>query len=156
MGNVLLLYASMTGNTEEIANIMGECLVKHGVQVTRKGFDTVDIKAEELLSYDGILFGTYTYDDGDLPWEVENFYEDLPDVDLNGIIVGVFGSGDSFYPEFGKAVDLMADRFQEIGATVVGERVKVELDPDEADADRCEELVAVFCESLNRDERIVS
>lgn len=156
MGNVLLLYASMTGNTEEIANIMGECLVKHGVQVTRKGFDTVDIKAEELLSYDGILFGTYTYDDGELPWEVENFYEDLPDVDLNGIIVGVFGSGDSFYPEFGKAVDLMADRFQEIGATVVGERVKVELDPDEADADRCEELVAVFCESLNRDERIVS
>ncbi|VEF49645.1 flavodoxin [Bacillus freudenreichii] len=156
MGRVLLLYASMTGNTEEIASIIEKCLVDKEMTVTKKGFDTEDIRAEELLGYDGIVFGTYTYDDGDLPWEVEDFYEELLDVDLDGKIVSVFGSGDSFYPEFGKAVDTMAERFTEIGAVLVGERVKVELDPGAEDTKRCEELTAVFCEALNKGERAVS
>lgn len=156
MSNVLLLYASMTGNTEEIAGIVEKCLVEQGVVVTRRSFDADVIRAEELLSYDGILFGTYTYDDGDLPWEVEDFYEELLDIDLTGKIVAVFGSGDSFYPEFGKAVDTMAERFTEVGAGVVGERIKVELDPDAADAESCRKLVTAFCEVLNNGERAVS
>ena len=34
-----------------------------------------------------------------------DFYEDLADLNLNGKIYGVVGSGDTFYDEFCKAVD---------------------------------------------------
>ncbi|MFD1706475.1 flavodoxin [Siminovitchia sediminis] len=144
MKRILLLYASMTGNTEEMANIAGKYLEEQGIPVTRKCFDADNIQAEELTEYDGIMFGTYTYDDGDLPWEVEDFYEDLLKIDLTGKRVAVFGSGDSFYPEFGKAVDTMAARFQEVGAVLVDDCVIADLGPDAEDAKRCEELVRVF------------
>lgn len=156
MSRVLLLYASMTGNTKEIAGIIEKYLVNQGMVVIKKNFGADDIKVGELLEYDGIVIGTYTYDDGDLPWEVEDFYDELLDVDLDGKIVSVFGSGDSFYPEFGKAVDTMAERFTEVGAEVVGERVKVEMYPDDDDIKRCEALAEVFCEGLNKGGQAVS
>ncbi len=36
-----------------------------------------DMEAVELENYDGILFGTYTWGDGDLPYELEDFYDDM-------------------------------------------------------------------------------
>ena len=61
------------------------------------------------------LFGTYTYEDGDLPYEVEDFYEEMEGLDLTGKAVGVFGSGDTFYQTFGNAVDTMADDLKSWG-----------------------------------------
>ena len=51
------------------------------------------------------IVATYTYGDGELPDEMMDFYEDLADLNLNGKIYGVVGSGDTFYDEFCKAVD---------------------------------------------------
>ncbi|WP_062106994.1 flavodoxin [Bacillus niameyensis] len=148
MENILILYASLTGNTEEIAEILHEELQKHGCVVRKKSFDQGFIDAKELAEYDGILFGTYTYDEGSLPFEVEDFYEDLDSVDLKGKVVSVFGSGDTFYAHFALAVDTMAEKFADLGAKVVGERLKIELDPDEKDRKKCREIVDEFCNTL--------
>ena len=41
----------------------------------------------------------YTYDEGALPEEGLDFYDDLKEADLSGKIYGVAGSGDTFYAD---------------------------------------------------------
>lgn len=148
MGKILLIYASTTGNTELIADVIADALLerKHDVKIKSFDFDAIDV--EEILAYDAVLIGTHTWDDGDLPYEVEDFYDDLGDVDITGSIFGVFGSADSFYDTYGGAVDLIADRAQSLGAEVLPERLKIELSPDDDDIVRCQQFVALLHERL--------
>ncbi|MFG6150129.1 flavodoxin [Halobacillus sp. B23F22_1] len=117
--NIILLCASMSGNTEEMAEIIEEELKSNGLSVSSFQIDVDDIEAEELLKYDAILFGTYTWGDGDVPYELEDFVEDLKEVDLGGREVGLFGSCDSMYPVYGGAVDKFEKQFTDCGATVI-------------------------------------
>lgn len=145
MGKVLMLYASMTGNTELMAEIIAEVVENRGHEVVTKTFDLDPIDVEELLEYDGVLVGTYSWDDGELPYEAEDFYEELDDVDITGKIVGVFGSGDSFYDSYGGASQMMGERFKEKQATLVAERLIVDLEPDKQDVVRCQQFAEAFC-----------
>ncbi len=132
-----MLYASSTGNTELIAEAIVDYLEQTGHQVQTKSFDFDPIDVGELLEYDAVLIGTYTWDEGELPYEVEDFYEELEDVDLSGKPVGVFGSCDSFYPDtFGGAIELMGDRLVDLGAKLVPERLKIDLEPSNDDVER--------------------
>ena len=101
-----------------------------------------------LLQYDGILFGTYSYDDGDVPYGVESFHEDLVDINLTGKVVGVFGSGDKSYPSFCGAVDLMKEQFEKAKATVIEHIVKVDGYPEDNDLPSIEQLAAQFKDGL--------
>lgn len=145
MGKVLMLYASMTGNTELMAEIIADVVEQRGHEVVTKTFELDPIDVEELLDYDGVLVGTYSWDDGELPYEAEDFYEELDDVDIAGKVAGVFGSGDSFYDTFGGAANLMGDRFQTKKAKLVPERLIVDLEPDKEDVVRCQKFADVFC-----------
>lgn len=144
VANILLVYTSLTGNTEQVAELIHSFLLKKGHVVKVCSFDEGFLEPEDLIGYDGILFGTYTYEDGDLPYEVEDFSEDMEGLDLTGVPIAVFGSGDTFYRTFGQAIDTMADRFTELGASVLSERLKVDLDPDEEDEQKCLEFVEAF------------
>lgn len=140
MGNILILYASTTGNTETMADVMAETLEEIGYQVEIKTFDFDWIDVEEILDYDAFLVGTHTWDDGSLPYEVEDFYDDLADIDLAHKPCAVFGSADSFYPTYGGAIDLIGDRLTELGADVFPERLKVDMYPDKQDIQACQTL----------------
>jgi len=59
MAKVLLGYYSRTGNTRKMAEIIKEGVAESGVDVVLK--EVKDIKAEELLDYDGIVLGGPTY-----------------------------------------------------------------------------------------------
>ena len=93
-----IVFASMTGNTEEIADIVADKLRDLGLDVDVDECTTVD--ASDFLEADIAIVATYTYGDGELPDEMMDFYEDLADLNLNGKIYGVVGSGDTFYDEF--------------------------------------------------------
>lgn len=93
-----IVYASMTGNTEEIADIVANKLQELGHDVDIDECTTVD--ASEFENADIAVVATYTYGDGDLPDEIVDFYEDLQDLDLEGKIYGVVGSGDTFMTIF--------------------------------------------------------
>lgn len=144
MSNILILYASTTGNTEMLADVMVDTFEANGYNVVMKTFDFDWIDAEELLDYDGVLVGTHTWDDGSLPYEVEDFYDDLEDVDLTNKACAVFGSADSFYPTYGGAVDLVADRLTELGADVYPERLKIDMYPDKKDIQACQTFAKNF------------
>lgn len=145
----LVLYASATGNTELIAKEIVQLLTDKGIVPDIKEFDFDEIRARDLLDYDMILFGVYTWTNGEIPFEVEDFYDDLDVVDLTGKICGVFGSGDMFYDEFCGAVDIMYDRLEELGATMVPAKLKVDLEPDEDDNRICKIFVNKAVEMQN-------
>ncbi|WP_249870282.1 flavodoxin domain-containing protein [Oceanobacillus saliphilus] len=138
MNKVLILYASTTGNTEMMADAMVSYLENRSDEVVSKSFefDTIDVK--ELLEYDLVLIGTHSGDDGQIPFEAEHFYDELDDVNLTGRLMGVFGSGETFYDVFCESIELMGDRLEQLGVTLVPHRLKVELEPDKKDIERCE------------------
>jgi|SRR5690625_3395815 len=148
MSKILLIYASITGNTELMAEVIEDQLTELNHEVVIKTFDFDPIYVEEIADYDAVLVGTHTWDDGDLPYEVEDFYEDLDLVDITGKIFAIFGSADSFYPTYGGAIDLMWNRVQDLGANVLENRLKVDLEPDQEDIERCKRFAIAIDEIL--------
>ena len=139
-----IVYASMTGNTEEIADIVANKLQELGHDVDIDECTTVE--ASEFEDADIAIVATYTYGDGDLPDEIVDFYEDLQDLDLAGKLYGVVGSGDTFYDYFCKSVDDFEEQFALTGATKGADTVKVDLAAEEEDIERLE----AFAEQLSQ------
>ena len=138
-----IVFASMTGNTEEIADIVAD---KRDL-VSKWMWMSVQLwMREDFLEADIAVVATYTYGDGELPDEIQDFYEDLAGLDLKGKLYGVVGSGDTFYDEFCKAVDDFDRCFAATGAEKGSECVKVDLSAEDEDIEKleafAEELVA--------------
>ncbi|MBF0698550.1 flavodoxin [Streptococcus danieliae] len=141
-----IVYASMTGNTEEIADIVADKLRDLGVDVDIDECTTVE--AEDFLEADVAIVASYTYGDGELPDEIVDFYEDLKELNLEGKYYGVVGSGDTFYDEFCKAVDDFDQVFAEIGAEKISESVKVDLAAEDEDIENLEKFAEEIAAKL--------
>lgn len=142
-----IVYASMTGNTEEIADIVAEAFEKLNIEVEIDECTQVD--AEDFADADICVVATYTYGDGELPDEIVDFYEDLQEVDLKGKIYGVCGSGDTFYEEYCKSIDDFDAVFAKIGATKGAESVKVDLAAEEEDIQNLEAFAKKIAEAAS-------
>lgn len=137
MATALIVYASLTGNTEEIADILAESLEDLGVEVDVK--DCSSASASEFQDYDVCVVATYTYGtDGDLPDEIVDFYDELADEDLSGKVYGALGSGDTFYDKFCQSVKDFDVQFAKTGATKGAENVYVDLNAEEEDVKNIE------------------
>ena len=132
-----IVYASMTGNTEEIADIVAEALENLGLEVEINECTQVD--ASDFEDADLCIVATYTYDEGQLPDEIMDFYDDL----------GVCGSGDTFYYFYCKAIDDFEERFLKTGAKKGASSVKVDLAAEEEDIQNLEAFAKELVESLN-------
>lgn len=140
----LLIYASFTGTTLEIAEILQEELEHLGIQTELK--ECTQAYADEFLDYDICVVATYTYgSDGDIPEESEDFFYEMEEVDLTGKIFGVLGSGDLIYKKFCPAVDYFDEQFENSGATRGAEMVKINLQPDDED----KKHIKAFAKSLS-------
>ncbi|WP_336776920.1 flavodoxin domain-containing protein [Paenibacillus sp. MMO-58] len=118
---VIVAYASLTGNTEEMAEAIAAGAREAGAEVAVR--DAYDADASELDQY--------------LPNEFIDFYEALSDLDLSGRKAIVFGSGDTSYPIFCGAVDTIEAKLKEIGAELVLPGLKVEFDPSKDQIIEC-------------------
>ncbi len=126
-----IVYASLTGNTEEIADIVAEALEEKNIDVEIN--ECTQIDAADFLEADICIVASYTYDDFELPDEIIDFHEELLELDLTGKVFGVVGSGDSFYTYFCQVVDQFDKAFISTGATKGADSVKVELAAEEDD-----------------------
>ncbi|WP_390409012.1 flavodoxin [Lacticaseibacillus jixiensis] len=145
MVKAAIVYASMTGNNEEIAGIVEEEFEKYGVEVDTTEVSQAD--AEDFEDVDICVVATYTYSDvgdGVLPDEAVDFFDDLKELDLSGKVYGTCGSGDSFYDDFCTSVDDFAKAFEETGAIKGAESVKIDLAPEDDDIKKLE----VFTKAL--------
>ncbi|MUV39011.1 putative flavodoxin-1 [Lentibacillus sp. JNUCC-1] len=150
MSNILMIYASTTGNTELMAEAITDYLeaCHHTVEIRTFDFDPIDV--EDLIEYDAVLIGTHTWDDGTLPYEVEDFDEELNETDIRGPVYGVFGSADSFYDTYGGAVDILWEHIKDLGGHVIPQKLKVDLTPDQEDIERCQAFAAEVCRLLDK------
>ena len=148
MARALIIYASLTGNTEEGAEVLEEALEELDVEVEVMESSFAD--AEDFLDFDILIVGTYTYGtDADLPDEIVDFYEELEEVDLTGKVFGTFGSGDTFYEKYCKSVDDFDDQFQKTGATKGAEPVKYNLSAMEEDIENLNNMAEELVEKWN-------
>lgn len=131
----------MTGNTEGISEILEKCFRDRDWEVERCEADDVD---EDFFdNADVCVVATYTYDEGEVPFDFEDFYEGLSEQDLSGKTFGVVGSGDSeLYPDdFCRAADEFEKAFDSSGAVKGSNTVKIENDADDADEKRLNKFV---------------
>lgn len=143
MTKALIVYASLTGTTKSIAEILAEKLRKLNVEVLVE--ECTEVHPKEFIAYDICVVATYTYgSDGSLPEEAEDFFYDLDKVNLTGKIFGVLGSGDLIYEKFCPSVDDFDKQFEKTGATRGAETLKINLNPDKTD----KENIKAFAESL--------
>jgi len=138
MTKVIIVYSSLTGNTEEMSEVIERGIQEAGVEVVRK--DVFDASANELLTYDGIILGAYTWGDGELPDDFLDFYDDMYSLDLNGKKAAVFGSGDTSYEHYCGAVDLLEQKLKELGAAIVHESLKFEYNATDSELAQGKEI----------------
>ncbi|WP_461240932.1 flavodoxin [Paucilactobacillus sp. N302-9] len=132
MASALVVFATITGNNEDVADIITEAFEDLDVDVEKVEITQADVS--DFNDVDICVVCPYTYDEGALPEEGLDFYDDLQEADLNGKIYGVAGSGDTFYlDDYCIAVDKFAEAFDKSHATAGAAPVKIDLEPDNDD-----------------------
>lgn len=128
---VAIVYASTTGNTEQLANAAKEAA---GADVYFSTADSAD--ASQVLGADLILLGSPAMGSEQLEDSMEEFFSSI-EGQLSGKKVGLFGSydwgGGQFLEDWG-------NRVTSAGATLVG-TVKAQLAPDAAALEAVKALV---------------
>lgn len=91
MLRVLIIYFSKTGNTEQMARVVAEGVSAEGVEPVLKKVGTASV--DDLLSADGVIFGSPTYF-GTMAAEIKSFLDESVKHfgKLNGKIGGAFSS----------------------------------------------------------------
>lgn len=136
-----VFYASMSGNTEAIADIISGELKDQNHDVDLEDFMSVQ-SAAELLNYDLTFIGLYTWGDGDYPDECLDMIEEIEQLDLENHPFAIFGSGDTSYPEFCGALDHLQRLIEEQGGTVVGNPLRIEFNPEPEDEEEIKKFVS--------------
>ncbi len=135
-----VVFATITGNNEDVADIITERFEDRGLDVNQSEISQTDPTV--FNEVDICIVCPYTYDEGQLPEEGMDFYDELNEMDLSGKIFGVAGSGDVFYEEYyNLAVDKFEAAFLKAGATKGTDSVKINLEPDEIDIEALDEFV---------------
>ncbi|MEC1626250.1 flavodoxin [Bacillus mojavensis] len=143
MGKILLVYATMSGNTEAMADLIEKGLQEAEAEVDR--FEAMDIDDAELFNdYEHIILGTYTWGDGDLPDEFLDLAEEMDALDFTGKTCAVFGSGDTAYEFFCGAVDTLEEKIKDRGGEIVLPSVKVEMNPEGEEEEALKEFGRQF------------
>ena len=126
MGKAVVIYGSTTGNTETLSKYVGEGLKASGAEVMVK--NVTESGPEELKDYDVIVLGCSTWGDGELQDDFISFEKEMRKIRLNGKKGAVFGPGDSIYPQFCKAVDILEERLKSCGAEIIIDSLKIDGD----------------------------
>lgn len=144
-----VVFATITGNNEDVADIIVEGFEDHNVEVDKEEISISEV--DELSNYDIIVMVPYTYDKGSLPEEGMDFYDDLESADLSGIVYGVAGSGDTYYSDdFGVAVDKFDAELAKTEAIKGAENLKINLSPNAKDVEKLDAFVAALIAQANK------
>nr|WP_239581374.1 flavodoxin domain-containing protein [Jeotgalibacillus terrae] len=138
----MIVYASRTGNTEQLASLLYENCSEAGMEAELIRVEEFDLKW--LASYAACIVVTYTWGSGDLPREILPLFEAFEQTELCGLVTGVAGSGDQCYPDYCGAVDRFRDMLY--AHTRLAVTLKVELAPQRSDKEKCRKFAEKMIE----------
>ncbi len=132
MSKALIVFGSTTGNTEMVAEKVGDVLKEKGVEVSVKNVTDASV-AELGGDYDVTILGSSTWGDDEIEFQedFEPFFNDLGSANLKEKKVALFGCGDSSYEYFCGAVDELESKMESLEANVINESLRVDGDPDD-------------------------
>ncbi|MFR4953368.1 MAG: flavodoxin [Lactobacillus paragasseri] len=143
-----IVFASMTGNDEDMAEILEENLQDAGFDV--ENIDVSFADASSYLDADLCVMVTYTYGEGVMTDELKDFYDQLVTLDLSGKKFAVMGSGDKTYKDhYCENVDDFEKAFIKYGAVEVAKPVKIENAVDDEDIDLIDQATEEIVEAFN-------
>lgn len=143
-----IVFASMTGNDEDMAEILEENLQDAGFDV--ENIDVSFADASSYLDADLCVMVTYTYGEGVMTDELKDFYDQLVTLDLSGKKFAVMGSGDKTYKDhYCENVDDFEKAFIKCSAVEVAKPVKIENAVDDEDIDLIDQATEEIVEAFN-------
>lgn len=141
---IAIVYASVTGNTQAVAEILTERFRAEGFML--EVCEVSDFDMDQLHRYDIVVVGTYTWGSGEIPAEMRELFEALEKLERPELVTAVFGTGDSFFAEFCGAVNRFRDMLYV--HTNLAATLKIELEPQEKDLARCSKFVEAVARRL--------
>lgn len=149
MNKIGIFFGSNTGNTESDAKSLQKYL---GGPEQVDLFDVSKASAEDVASYDNLIFGCSTWGAGDLQDDFDSFLSDLTNQDLSGKKVAIFGLGDqeSYSDTFGNCVGLIYDALVDLGCTIIGSTDTEGYTFDESESVRDGEFLGLILDEENQ------
>jgi flavodoxin I len=124
-----IIYGSTMGSTQSMSERIGDTLAKTGHEVSVNNVQNV--QPDAMRKYDILLLGCSTWGDGELQEDFIRFEEKMKSTDLAGKKAAVFGPGDTSYPQFCKAVDILEENLAACGAKIMVESLKIDGDVED-------------------------
>lgn len=143
---VVVVFGSMYGNTEKMADYIARFLIEAGVKSVRV-YDAAKTHASYIINdiwkYKGVILGSCAYNGGIFP-PMAHLMSDLEHYGLRERFLGVFGSA-SWGGGGVRAINKFAEN---IRWEVIGEQVEVRCAPNETDIDRCKQIAESMASKL--------
>lgn len=123
MSNTAIIYSFNTRKSKHVAEKIIELIGSDKITAV----NAEEISKADFEKFDNFIISAPTWFDGELPNYWDEFLPDLEELDLKGKKIAIFGLGDQKnYPEnFCDAIGLMAELFENQGATIVANQVPV-------------------------------
>ncbi|TWE03730.1 flavodoxin I [Peribacillus frigoritolerans] len=120
---VFIGYVSLSGNTEKMAISIKNRMKAVGCEVYMERLDTVEVDA--LKDFDLAFIGLYTWNLEDVPYEANEFYEEIDQVDFTGMKVAFFGAGDLTHSKPCAGIDILSNKMKQFGFDVYDQVLKI-------------------------------
>ncbi|MBG6095825.1 flavodoxin domain-containing protein [Nocardioides luteus] len=121
MNAATILYGTESGNSEMVAEDVGDALRDRGI--AGEVFAMDEYPVDELSHQELVILITSTYGEGELPVGALPFFEalDAASPNLSSTRFAAFGLGDSTYETFNRGIAALVDTFIGLGAEQIGE-----------------------------------
>lgn len=141
-----IVYSSKTGNTEEVVELIRQLFLMNKVDVTL--FRIEEFQITDLINYEAVVIGTYTWGNGEIPQEMMELYRAFETQDVKKVLTGVVGTGDSGYSKYCGAVDEFKDMLSVHTNLMV--TLKIELTLQMSDLVKCQRFVNILVDEFSR------
>jgi len=143
MKKVSIIYASTTGNTEEVAITIKNKLKDYEVNV----IEVCNANDKDISESDLVLFGSSTWNYGDINDDFVDYYDNMSSKLLTSKDFSVFGCGDSigFSDVFCQAVDLIEAKVLSCGGTKKAQSLKIDFYNDDVNG-KIDNFIEELCQ----------